>query len=160
MTVERVFGHHSLRYIVRLGERHLRAVVHDFVEHYRAERNHRGLGKVILFPSRDAASPLGRIGRRERLGGVLSFYERKGAGIRRDRESEHYASQGGRPVRILALFVTSHRSVTPIGGLGGGLTGQIRPRTNDYGDAISGTNRVDPAHGTRAPVASPICGSR
>jgi len=31
---------------------------------------------VIPFPSPDSASPIGRIGRRERLGGVLSFYER------------------------------------------------------------------------------------
>jgi putative transposase len=49
------------------------------VEHYHAERNHQGLGNVIPFPSRDWVSPLGRIGRRERLGGVLSFYERNAA---------------------------------------------------------------------------------
>ena len=57
----------------------LRAVLRDFVEHYHAERNHQGLGNVIPFPSRDSASPVGRIGRRERLGGVLSFYERSAA---------------------------------------------------------------------------------
>ncbi len=51
----------------------------DFAEHYHAERNHQGLGNVIPFPSRDSASPVGRIGRRERLGGVLSLYERKAA---------------------------------------------------------------------------------
>jgi hypothetical protein len=49
--------------------------VREFVEHYHAERNHQGLCNVIPFPSRDAASPVGRIGRRERLGGVLSFYQ-------------------------------------------------------------------------------------
>jgi hypothetical protein len=49
------------------------------VEHYHAERNHQGLGNVIPFPPRDSASPLGRIGRRERLGGVLSFYVRNAA---------------------------------------------------------------------------------
>jgi hypothetical protein len=48
----------------------------EFVEHYHAERNHQGLDNVIPFPSRDSASPVGRIRRRERLGGVLSFYER------------------------------------------------------------------------------------
>ena len=68
-----------LRHIVPLGERHLRAVVHEFVEHYHVERNHRGLGNVIPFPSRDSASPVGRVGRCERLGGLLSFYKRNAA---------------------------------------------------------------------------------
>ncbi len=68
-----------LRHIVPLGEGHLRAVVHDFVEHYHAERNHQGLGNVIPFPSPDPASRVGRIDRRERLGGVLSFYTRSAA---------------------------------------------------------------------------------
>jgi hypothetical protein len=43
------------------------------------ERNHQGLGNVIPFLSPDSASPVGRVGRRERLGGVLSFYERNAA---------------------------------------------------------------------------------
>jgi putative transposase len=68
-----------LRHIVPLGERHLRAVLREFVEHYHAERNHQGLGNVIPFPSHDSASSIGRIRRRERLGGVLSFYERSAA---------------------------------------------------------------------------------
>ncbi|MGO9834602.1 MAG: hypothetical protein ACLP1X_10325, partial [Polyangiaceae bacterium] len=72
-------GYDGLLAIIPLGERHLRAVVREFVEHYHAERNHQGLGNVIPFPSRDSASALGRVGRRERLGGVLSFYERSAA---------------------------------------------------------------------------------
>ena len=69
-----------LRHIVPLGDRHLlRAVVREFVEHYHADRNHQGLGSVIPFPSPASARPIGRIGRRERLGGVLSFYERHAA---------------------------------------------------------------------------------
>jgi putative transposase len=75
----RSIKHECLRHIVPLGERHLRSVVREFVEHYHAERNHQGLGNVIPFPSRDVASPVGRICRRERLGGVLSFYERNAA---------------------------------------------------------------------------------
>ena len=67
-----------LRYIVPLGERHLRTVIREFVEHYHAERNHQGLGNVIPFPSA-VTPPDGRIGRRERLGGLLNFYERKAA---------------------------------------------------------------------------------
>ncbi len=78
----RSIKHECLRHIVPLGERHLRAVVCEFVEHYHAERNHQGLGNVIPFPSRGSAWPgsrIGNIGRRERLGGVLSFYQRNAA---------------------------------------------------------------------------------
>jgi transposase InsO family protein len=65
-----------LRHIVPLGERHLRAAIREFVEHYHSERNHQGLGNLIPFPS--AVTPRdGRICRRERLGGLLNFYERK-----------------------------------------------------------------------------------
>jgi hypothetical protein len=53
-----------LRHIIPLGERHLRIVVGNFIEHYHTECNHQGLGNVIPFPS--AASPPvgGRIRRR------------------------------------------------------------------------------------------------
>jgi hypothetical protein len=43
------------------------------------QRNHQGLGNVIPVPSRDSVSPVGRVGRRERLGGLLSFYKRNAA---------------------------------------------------------------------------------
>jgi hypothetical protein len=56
--------------------RPLRTVVREFVEHYHAERNQQGLSNIIPFPSRDSASRVGRIGRRQTLSGVLSFYER------------------------------------------------------------------------------------
>jgi hypothetical protein len=70
---------HCLRHIVPLGERHLRAVLREFVEHYHAERNHQGLGNVVPFPSPDSVAAVGRVERRQRLGGVLNFYERKAA---------------------------------------------------------------------------------
>jgi transposase InsO family protein len=75
----RSIKHECLRHIIPLGERHLRAVLRDFVDHYHGERNHQGLGNVIPFPSRHSASPVGHIGRHERLGGILSFYERRAA---------------------------------------------------------------------------------
>jgi hypothetical protein len=54
--------------------------VRELVERYDAERKHQGPGNIIPFPARDEASFVGRIGRRERLGGVLSlFCERKAA---------------------------------------------------------------------------------
>ncbi len=75
----RSIKHECLRHIVPLGERHLRAIVHEFVEHYHVERNHQGLDNVIPFPSRGSYTAVGRIERRERLGGLLHFYGRKAA---------------------------------------------------------------------------------
>ena len=74
----RSIKHVCLGHVVALGKRHLRSVVREFVEHYHAERTHQGLANVIPFPS-GVASPDGRIGRRERLGGLLNFYERRAA---------------------------------------------------------------------------------
>jgi transposase InsO family protein len=63
-----------LRHMIPLGERHLRGIIDDFVDHYHIERNHQGLKNVIPFPAN--ASAVGPIRRRERLGGLLKFYER------------------------------------------------------------------------------------
>jgi putative transposase len=68
-----------LRHLVPLGERHLRRMVADFVEHYHSERNHQGLGNLIPFPARPSPDAAGDIRRRERLGGLLNFYERTAA---------------------------------------------------------------------------------
>ena len=68
-----------LRHLVPLGERHLRCVLHEFVDHYHAERNHQGLQNVIPFPSRASANALGPVTRRQRLGGLLNFYQRAAA---------------------------------------------------------------------------------
>ena len=66
-----------LRYIVPIGERHLRAVVREYVEHYHHERNHQGLDNVIPLPLGQPGK--GAIRRHERLGGVLSHYRREAA---------------------------------------------------------------------------------
>jgi hypothetical protein len=47
-----------------------------FVAHYHSERNHQGLGNLISFPARPNPDAAGDIRRRQRLGGLLSFYER------------------------------------------------------------------------------------
>ena len=67
-----------LRHIIPLGERHLRSVVHEYVEHYHHERNHQGLANVIPFPAERAPSA-GPVRRRDRLGGILNFYDRDAA---------------------------------------------------------------------------------
>jgi transposase InsO family protein len=65
--------------IVPMGEGHLRTAVAQFVDHYHRERNHQGVGNQILLPGPTAANSNGRIRRRERLGGLLSFYYREAA---------------------------------------------------------------------------------
>ena len=67
-----------LRHIIPLGERHLRHVIAQYVEHYHHERNHQGIGDVIPMP-RARARAVGAVQCRQRLGGVLQFYEREAA---------------------------------------------------------------------------------
>jgi transposase InsO family protein len=69
--------------LVPLGERHLRFAISEFVEHYHRERNHQGLDNrlitPIIVPANDNADPAALIERRERLGGLLSYYYRAAA---------------------------------------------------------------------------------
>ena len=62
--------------IVPLGEAHLRRSISEFARHYRFERNHQGLGNVLIEGAPAPANTNGRIERRERLGGLLNFYRR------------------------------------------------------------------------------------
>jgi len=61
--------------LIPLGERHFRRALAEFVHHYHHERNHQGL-KNELIAGTPAMSPVGRIRRHPRLGGLLSYYER------------------------------------------------------------------------------------
>lgn len=62
--------------IVPLGERHLRHVICEFVEHYHRERNHQGIENRLIVSAPEPANTNGRVVRRERLGGLLNFYHR------------------------------------------------------------------------------------
>ena len=64
--------------IIPLGERHLRRAVSNYVTHYHRERNHQGLNNALLNPPA-AANENGRVRRRQRLGGLLSYYHREAA---------------------------------------------------------------------------------
>jgi putative transposase len=66
-----------LRRIIPLGEKHLRKVVTELVEHYHRERNHQGLGNRLVVPAQ--MNGHGAMRRRERPGGTLSFYYREAA---------------------------------------------------------------------------------
>jgi hypothetical protein len=63
---------------VPLGENHLRAGVHAFVDHYHEERPHQGLGNDLIAPKTTSLGP-GPVRCRERLGGLLKFYHREAA---------------------------------------------------------------------------------
>ncbi len=68
-----------LRKVIPLGQAHLRTLVREYVEHYHEERNHQGLGNVIPLPIARPTSAHGTVRRRERLGGLLSYYFRDAA---------------------------------------------------------------------------------
>jgi transposase InsO family protein len=64
--------------IVPLGEKHLRAAIRAFMDHYQEERPHQGLGNELIAPKATSLGP-GPVRCRERLGGVLKFYYREAA---------------------------------------------------------------------------------
>jgi transposase InsO family protein len=64
--------------IVPLGETHLRGAIRAFMTHYHEERPHQGLDNQLISPA-TPASGTGPIRCRERLGGLLKFYDREAA---------------------------------------------------------------------------------
>jgi hypothetical protein len=50
--------------------------VREFVVHYHYERNHQGLGNVLIFPRSGQTRSDDLIVCRERLGGLLKYYHR------------------------------------------------------------------------------------
>ncbi len=66
----------ALDRMLMLGERSLSYVTEQYLVHYHTERNHQGLGNQLLSPAPDLGSHHGQVKRRERLGGLLSYYYR------------------------------------------------------------------------------------
>ena len=70
----------ALSRMILFGENSLRHVLNEYMDHYHQERNHQGKGNVLLFPQpRPEGRNDGPIQYRERLGGLLKYYERKAA---------------------------------------------------------------------------------
>ena len=61
--------------LIPIGERHFRRAVTEYVAHYQRERNHQGIENALIEGA-PAASTVGPIRRRPRLGGVLNYYQR------------------------------------------------------------------------------------
>lgn len=68
-----------LRRVIPIGEKHLRTTFSEFLIHYHGERNHQGLDNELLTPPPAYCNAGGAIQCRERLGGVLKFYQRLAA---------------------------------------------------------------------------------
>ena len=68
-----------LNRMIFFGEKSLRKALREFTAHYHQERNHQGLGNNIIIPGEEVGRREGSISRRERLGGMLSYYYRDAA---------------------------------------------------------------------------------
>ena len=60
--------------MIFVGQAALRRAVSEFVAHYHRERNHQGLRNRLIQPEPRCLAAGASIYRRERLGGMLSFY--------------------------------------------------------------------------------------
>ena len=56
------------------GESHLQRAIGEYLAHYHRERNHQGLGNALIDGGESRGN--GEVVRHERLGGLLSFYQR------------------------------------------------------------------------------------
>jgi transposase len=71
-----------LNHFIIFGERHLRRLIKEFVEHYMTERFHQGIGAQLIRNQPVSANDNGATGKvacRSRLGGVLNYYHRAAA---------------------------------------------------------------------------------
>jgi putative transposase len=66
--------------LILFGEASLRHALTQYMEHFHHERNHQGKGNVLLFsPVSQDKAHAGPLRCRERLGGLLKYYERDAA---------------------------------------------------------------------------------
>ena len=65
--------------LILFGEGSLRRALRHYLAHYHQERNHQGMGNVLLFPAVPKRPHAGPVQCRQRLGGLLSYYHREAA---------------------------------------------------------------------------------
>jgi putative transposase len=69
----------ALKQMVMLGERSLSYAIQQYLVHYHTERNHQGLNNQLIAREGTMGCQTGPVVRRERLGGLLSYYHREAA---------------------------------------------------------------------------------
>ena len=68
-----------LNRIIFFGEQSLRRAISEFITHYHQERNHQGLDNRLIDPKEGVGHVVGQIQCRQRLGGMLKYYNRDAA---------------------------------------------------------------------------------
>jgi transposase InsO family protein len=69
----------ALSQMVMLGEHSLYYAIQQYLAHYHHERNHQGLDNQLIIREEIVGCQTGHVVRRERLGGLLSYYHREAA---------------------------------------------------------------------------------
>ena len=65
--------------LIPIGQGMLRRALREYGAHFHQERNHQGLGNVLIMPDASSKHRGGPVIRRARLGGLLNYYERAAA---------------------------------------------------------------------------------
>ena len=65
--------------MIFMGEASLRYTLTQYLAYYHAERNHQGLDNQLIAPESEVGQMSGSVKRRQRLGGMLSYYYREAA---------------------------------------------------------------------------------
>ena len=65
--------------MVMLGERSLSYAIQQYLAYYHYERNHQGLDNHLIARAEGVGCHTGHVVRRQRLGGLLSYYHREAA---------------------------------------------------------------------------------
>jgi len=63
-----------LKRMIFVGQASLRRALSEFMAHYHVERNHQGIENQLIQPAATPIAPSAQVHRRQRLGGMLSFY--------------------------------------------------------------------------------------
>ena len=65
--------------LIPIGQRMLRRALREYGAHFHQERNHQGVGNVLIMPDTSFQQQGAPVIRRARLGGLLTYYERAAA---------------------------------------------------------------------------------
>jgi putative transposase len=65
--------------VIPIGQGMLQRVLREYGAHFHHERNHEGVGNVLIMPRASCEHREGPVIRRPRLGGLLNYYERAAA---------------------------------------------------------------------------------